>query len=225
MSMEGRSGGEKGGGDRSDGATVDVSPGNVNRKAFSNRLHALGAVQFGEFTLKDGSTSPVYCDLRLLISDAEAMWAAGRIYAELLSGLAYDRIAAIPYAGLPLGTAAAMAAGRPMIFPRKAAKSYGAGQSIEGHFSAGETVVVLDDLVSSGLSKLEAIAPLEAAGLIVRDIVVLVDRRSKGADDLERAGYRLHAAYRLEDIAADLAAAGHIDAQERRAIEEFLGGE
>ena len=196
----------------------------VSRSGFAQRLHALGAVQFGEFTLKDGTTSPVYCDLRLLISDSEAMWETGRIFAELLAELEYDRIAAIPYAGLPLGTAAAMAAGMPMIFPRKSAKSYGAGRAIEGRHAPGETIVVLDDLVSSGLSKLEAIEPLKAAGLIVRDIVVLVDRRSEGADDLERAGYRLHAAFRLEDIASDLAEAGHINADERRAIESFLGG-
>ena len=203
------------------GADADgVQP--VARADFSRRLHALGAIQFGEFTLKDGSISPVYCDLRLLISDAEAMWMAGRIYAEVLAGLDYDRIAAIPYAGLPLGTAAAMAAGRPMIFPRKAAKSYGAGRSIEGRHAAGETIVVLDDLVSSGLSKIEAIEPLEAAGLVVRDIVVLIDRRPDGADELERAGYSVHAAYRLEDIAEDLASAGSIDAEERGAIDAFL---
>lgn len=188
------------------------------RVAFAHRLRALGALQLGAFTLKDGSSSPVYCDLRLLISDAEALREAGRIYAALLEGLDYDRIAPIPYAGLPLGAAAALETGRPMVFPRKEAKAYGAGRRVEGRFEAGETVVLLDDLVSSGASKIEALAPLEAAGLVVKDIVVLVDRRRPGAADLEAAGYRLHAAFRLEDLAADLAAAGDLDEAERAAI-------
>lgn len=188
------------------------------RAAFAHRLRALGALQLGTFTLKDGSSSPVYCDLRLLISDAEALREAGRIYAALLDELDYDRIAPIPYAGLPLGAAAALETGRPMVFPRKEAKAYGAGRRVEGRFEAGETVVLLDDLVSSGASKIEALAPLEAAGLVVKDIVVLVDRRRPGAADLEAAGYRLHAAFRLEDLAADLAAAGDLDEAERAAI-------
>lgn len=192
-------------------------------RSFALCLHDVEALRFGTFTLKDGSTSPVYCDLRLLIADPDALRLAGRVYAALLAPLTYDVIAAIPYAGLPLGTAAALEAGRPMIFPRKEAKGYGAGKMIEGRFAAGQTAVVLDDLVSSGLSKREAIVPLEAAGLHVRDIVVLVDRRKPGVDELAAAGYALHAAFNLADLAAELAAAGRIDADAAARVGTFLG--
>jgi len=194
------------------------------RRAFALRLHDVGALRFGAFTLKDGSTSPVYCDLRLLIADPEALRLAGRIYAVLLAPLQYDVIAAIPYAGLPLGTAAALEVGRPMVFPRKEAKDYGAGNAIEGRYQAGQTAVVLDDLVSSGLSKRQAIAPLEAAGLIVHDIVVLVDRRRSGPDALVEDGYALHAAFNLTELAAELAAAGRIEAAAASRVATFLGG-
>jgi len=194
------------------------------RRAFALALHDVGALRFGTFTLKDGSTSPVYCDLRLLIADPEALRLAGRVYAALLEPLGYDVIAAIPYAGLPLGTAAALEVGRPMIFPRKETKGHGAGNAIEGRYRAGQTAVVLDDLISSGLSKREAIAPLEAAGLAVRDIVVLVDRRRPGPDDLAASGYTLHAAFRLADLAADLADAGRIDDEAARRVAAYLEG-
>ncbi|MEO8084742.1 MAG: orotate phosphoribosyltransferase [Ardenticatenales bacterium] len=190
--------------------------------ALAEALHRIGAVQFGTFTLKSGATSPVYCDLRLMASDATVLAAAAEHYAALLAPLSYDRIAAIPYAGLPIGTAVSLRLNRPLIFPRKEVKAYGRGRAIEGAFTPGETVVVIDDLVSSGLSKIEAIAPLAEAGLIVHDIAVLIDRRGADATDLGAAGFRLHAAFTLPEIAAALAANGRITSDERAAIDRYL---
>lgn len=192
--------------------------------ALAEQLHRIGAVQFGAFTLKSGAPSPVYCDLRLLISDATVLAAAAEHYAALLAPLAYDRIAAIPYAGLPIGAAVSLRVNRPLIFPRKEVKAYGRGRVIEGAYAPGETAVVVDDLVSSGLSKIEAIAPLAEAGLVVRDIAVLIDRRGADATDLTAAGFRLHAAFTLPEIAAALAAHGRMTADERAAIDRYLAG-
>lgn len=193
--------------------------------ALAEQLHRIGAVQFGTFTLKSGASSPVYCDLRLLVSDACVLAAAAEHYAALLAPLTYDRIAAIPYAGLPIGAAVSLRLNRPLIFPRKEVKSYGRGRVIEGAYAAGETAVVVDDLVSSGLSKIEAIAPLAEAGLIVRDIVVLIDRRGADATDLAAAGFRLHAAFTLPEIAAALAEHGRISPEERAAIDRYLAAD
>lgn len=192
--------------------------------ALAEQLHRIGAVQFGAFTLKSSAASPVYCDLRLLVSDATVLAAAAEHYAALLAPLAYDRIAAIPYAGLPIGAAVSLRLNRPLIFPRKEVKAYGRGRAIEGAYAPGETAVVVDDLVSSGLSKIEAIAPLAEAGLVVRDIAVLIDRRGADATDLGAAGFRLHAAFTLPEIAAALAAHGRITADERAAIDRYLAG-
>jgi uridine monophosphate synthetase len=189
------------------------------------RLHDIGAVKFGTFTLKSGLTSPVYIDLRLLMSDAELLRVAARAYASVMQGLAYDRIAAIPYGGVPIGAAVALETGRPMIYPRKEVKGHGTGQPIEGVFEAGETALVLDDLISSGGSKLEAIAPLEAAGLIVRDVVVLVDREGGGAEELAAEGYRLHRFTTLAAIARALAALRRIDDAQLDVVERYLEGE
>ncbi|MSP14066.1 MAG: orotidine-5'-phosphate decarboxylase [Chloroflexi bacterium] len=156
-------------------------------------LHQTGCVQFGNFTLHSGKQSPIYIDLRLLISDPDTLNLAAQAYAQILRRLEFQRIASIPYAAVPIGTAVSLALGKPMIYPRKELKSYGTGRSIEGHYQAGETVVVLDDLITTGGSKLAAIEPLETAGLRVRDIVVLIDREQGGEQELSRRGYQLHA--------------------------------
>jgi uridine monophosphate synthetase len=187
-------------------------------------LHRIGAVQFGEFTLASGLSSPIYIDLRLLPSDPPALSRAAAAYADLLHGLKFDRLAAIPYAALPIGTAVALQTGRPLIYPRKEVKTHGRGRAIEGHFAPGERAVVLDDLITTGGSKIEAIQVLRDAGLVVEDVVVLIDRQASGAADLAVHGVRLHAVLTLAEIMAALAVNGAIGAEQREAVERYLAG-
>lgn len=211
------------------GAATDALPGGQPIAAptpaqIAQALDALGAVKFGSFTLKSGATSPVYIDLRMLAGDPVLLAQVAKAYGRILDGLSFDRLAAIPLAGLPIGTAVALETGHPMVYPRPTVKQHGTGQSVEGPFAAGETVVVIDDLISSGLSKREAIAPLEAAGLKVRDVVVLIDRQGGGAADLVAAGYHLHAVLTLTEIVAHLHAAGRVDDAMRQTVLDFVAG-
>lgn len=166
----------------------------------TNQLFDSGCIQFGHFTLKSGLASPIYVDLRLLASHPLLLREAARAMSQVASKLRFDHIAAIPYAGLPIGTALALEMERPMIYPRQQVKRHGTHRTIEGAFEPGETVLVVDDLITRGTSKIEAIQPLEEAGLIVRDVLVLIDREQGGADDLAGRGYRLHAVLRLSEI-------------------------
>jgi uridine monophosphate synthetase len=197
-------------------------------------LADIGAIQFGDFTLASGKRSPIYIDLRLLASHPNVLRQVAHAYAGLLgrevgvgeagSGEPGLRLAAIPYAALPIGTAVALELGLPLIYTRKEAKEYGLARQIEGEYQPGDRAIVLDDLITTGGSKLAAIEPLEAAGLRVRDVVVLIDREQGGREELRAAGYRLHAVLGLGEMLDVLVAAGRIDAEQRDRVITFLRG-
>jgi uridine monophosphate synthetase len=185
-------------------------------------LHDIGAIRFGDFTLKSGKKSPLYIDLRLLVSDPRVMACAASAMAALLDGLRFDRIAALPYGGLPIGQAVSLASGRPLIYPRREAKDYGTKKLIEGTYVAGETVVVLDDLVTTGDSKVESMQPLTEAGLKVTDVVVLVDREQGGRAELASRGLELHSVLTLSQLLDCLVRHGRVAAAVRSDVREAL---
>ena len=187
-------------------------------------LADIGCVKFGQFTLTSGLQSPIYIDLRLLVSYPSTLRDVALAYAQLLRSLAFDRLAAIPYAALPIGTTVSLELGCPLIYPRKEVKGYGTRRAVEGEFQKGERVVVLDDLITTGASKLEAIAPLEGLGLQVEDVVVLIDREQGGREYLEERGYRLHAVFGLGEMLDVLAQHGRISTAQRDEVKAFLAG-
>ena len=186
------------------------------------RLHAIGGVRFGEFVLKSGATSPFYVDLRVVISHPDVLAEIGRLMAAEVARCRADRIAGIPYAGLPLAVAASLAGGVPLVYPRREAKTYGTRRRIEGGFQPGERVVVIDDIVTDGASKLEAIEPLEAAGLVVEDLVVLIDREQGARERLLARGYRLHSVLTISECFDTLGAAGLVEPAVLARAREFV---
>jgi uridine monophosphate synthetase len=187
-------------------------------------LADIGCVRFGDFTLHSGQRSPIYLDLRLLVSHPNVLRDVTRAYAQLLRPITFDRLAAIPYAALPIGAAVSLELGCPLIYPRKEVKGYGTKRAVEGEFQKGERVVVLDDLITTGASKLQAIAPMEDLGLQVKDVVVVIDREQGGREYLEKCGYRLHAVFGLGEILDVLAQHGRISTAQRDEVKAFLAG-
>lgn len=185
-------------------------------------LYTIGVIKFGAYKLKSGILSPFYLDLRILISYPQVLRETAQVMAQLLAPLKFDRIAAIPYTALPIGTAIAMEMDRPLIYPRREKKDYGTGRAVEGEYRAGETVVVIDDVITTGASKLEAIEPLATARLKVRDIVVLIDREQGGAQEIAKRGYQVRSVLKITEVMQILEEAGKVTKSQHRDVLTFL---
>lgn len=190
--------------------------------SLADKLLSAGCIKFGEFTLKSGLKSPIYIDLRQIITHPKLLEKIGQAYLPLLIELKFDRIAGLPYAAIPIATAISLAGNYPMIYPRKEVKAYGTRADIEGEYHAGETAVIIDDLATTGGSKFEAIEKLVGAGLLVKDVVVLVDRQSGAKESLEQAGYTMHAVLTISDLLEYWESTGKVEKTKIEATREFL---
>ena len=190
--------------------------------SLADGLLTAGCIKFGEFTLKSGLTSPIYIDLRRIISHPKLLADVAQAYLPLISNLQFSRIAGLPYAAIPIATAISLAGNYPMIYPRKEAKSYGTKAEIEGEYHAGEIALVIDDLATTGGSKFEAIEKLTVVGLVVKDVVVLVDRQSGAKESLEQAGYTMHAVLTISQLLDYWEKTDKVEKDKIEATREFL---
>lgn len=187
-------------------------------------LHKIGALKFGTFTFKSGIVSPMYMDLRLFISYPEVLKTVAKLYSDQLDGLKYDRLAGVAYAALPIAGAVSLERNEPWIFMRKEGlkKEYGLQKSLEGQFEKGETVVMIEDLVTRATSLLEAIPAIEDHGLVVKDAVVLLDYQKGGGEKLAEKGYNLHAFMTVHEAVDIMKAEGIIDETKYQECIKFL---
>lgn len=202
--------------------TQDSRKSNDELSVLADALLTAGCIKFGKFTLKSGLTSPIYIDLRQIITYPELLEQIASAYLPLLRGLKFDRLAGLPYAAIPIATAVSLLGHFPMIYPRKEVKTYGTKAEIEGEYHTGETVVVIDDLATTGGSKFEAIEKLTGAGLKVKDIVVLIDRESGAKGSLAGAGYDLHAVLTISQMLDFWESSGKVEKDKIEAARDFL---
>lgn len=188
---------------------------NESKKNVALALFDFNILSFGEFKLKSGVISPFYVDLRMLQSHPEAFHAVTKIYAELVADLPeHVFLAGIPEAGIPLATAVGYETKRPLIQPRAKIKEHGKGKLVEGDWRAGDKVAIIDDLVTKGDSKIEALDQFKAAKLDVVGFYLLIDREMGGLEVMQNAGYKAEIAMTISEVFEILA-------QEKR-ISEIL---
>jgi len=145
-----------------------------------SELYQIQSLKIGKFTLKSGDTSPFYIDLRLIPSNPNLFKQVIQIYDDLINNLKYPigAIAGLISAGIPYATAVCINNSIPLLQIRSNVKDHGTKKIIEGVIpSENKKIVILDDLISTGASKLPAIKALLDLELFVDDIIVLIDRR------------------------------------------------
>ncbi|MDR0801180.1 orotate phosphoribosyltransferase [Fluviicola sp.] len=127
------------------------------------------------FTWASGWKSPIYCDNRITLSFPAIRTYIRQGYADaVLEHFGKpDIIAGVATGGIAQGALVAQELGIPFIYVRSSAKSHGMGNQIEGYFEKGQRVVVIEDLISTGGSSLQAIKALREAGLEVKGLVAI----------------------------------------------------
>lgn len=138
------------------------------------------------------------------------------------NGAEFDNMCGVPYTALPIATCMSLEHQCPMLMRRKEVKDYGTKKAIEGAFSAGQTCLVVEDLVTSGASVMETVAPLEQVGLKVKDVVVLIDREQGGEARLKSNNLRLHAVLPLSRVLKTLEATGKMSRDLVDTVKAFI---
>jgi orotate phosphoribosyltransferase len=165
----------------------------------------------GDFVLRSGKRSRYYLDKYRFETRPEILAPIGeRIAAEVAEHAAdATRLAGPELGAVALAAAAALASGLPFLIVRKEAKGYGTSNRIEGGYEPGETICVVEDVVTSGGALLESVEALRAAGLVVRDAVCVVDREEGGVEALARGDITLRPLFRASEIVGKTPAKPH----------------
>jgi orotate phosphoribosyltransferase len=153
----------------------------------------------GEFTLRSGRKSNYYLDKYRFETQPDILIELGKMFAQHIT-TDVQRIAGPELGAVPLAAAAAMASGKPAIFVRNQKKEYGSNKQIEGVFNSGETVIIVEDIMTTGGQVVEAAKTLESAGLKVKKIVGVIDRLEGARQNIESAGYVFESLFTTKDL-------------------------
>ncbi|XP_015110463.1 uridine 5'-monophosphate synthase [Diachasma alloeum] len=191
-------------------------------KELAIELYEIDAVKFGDFVTKVGLKTPVYVDLRVIISYPKIL----KKISKTLWGLAEDdkvvQICGVPYTALPIASVISAESDIPMVIRRKEAKAYGTKKLIEGSFKQGDTCVIIEDVVTSGSSILETVRDLKNEGLKVTEALVIMDREQGGRKNIENSGIKMQSLYTLTQLMGYLLEAKKVTAETVERVTEYL---
>ena len=177
-------------------------------KEFAVFLHQKGIIKFGDFTLASGKKSPYYVDLRLVPSyPHEFRVMIKHLTSQVIQEVGLDRfdsIASVPTGGLIVATALAVQTLKPLIYVRGKPKDYGTAKSVEGVIRQGTNAVIVDDVVTTGGSVVNAVRALKDTGISVKHAYVIVDRMQGAQKVFSELDVQMHALLNILQIAETL---------------------
>ena len=187
------------------------------------------ALKIGDYTLASGKKSPYYVDLRQAISDPIAMdWIANalaRIVANEIGRKKVDRIMGVPTAGVPFATIVSQKLAIPMLYYRKERKEHGVRKKVEGEMERNDRIVLIDDLITTGQSVIEAAEAAREQGGIVSELVVLLDREQNGIDYLRDKSIEAHVLFNISEAFNWLKEVELLDDKNYRTIMSYIESE
>lgn len=163
------------------------------------------AIQFGDFILSSGKSSPYYIDLRVIPSFPDVFNKVVFAYTNALENLIRTNkdwiVGGVPTSGLTYASVVAYNLKKPLIYIREKNKTYGTGKKIEGVLESDCNVVIIDDLITSGGSLITTIDTVRLGGGEVDNVVVLIDRLQGGKEKLAEIGVKLNAIMDIDELA------------------------
>ena len=186
-------------------------------------LNKIDAIKFGLFTLSGGKVSPYYVDLRIVPSFPDVFCDICGFYIRTITkeiGLKnFDRIAGIPVAGIPFASQVAYNLKKPFLYVLKGVKLHGRERRVEGVLASGDRVLLIDDLVTTGLTLKEAVDAVRAEGGVVSEAVAFIDREEGGKEMMEKSGVKLHSILKISEVAKALYDLGALDDESMKTIQ------
>jgi orotate phosphoribosyltransferase len=170
----------------------------MEKAKLAKRIKAVSYLT-GKFTLRSGKTSSFYWDKYRFESDPELLSDIVDEMEKLLPP-SFDKLAGLELGGIPLATCLSQKTGKPLLCVRKTAKTYGTCNLIEGGFQAGETVVVIEDVITVAGQVCKSVEGMRKLGLIVNDVVCVIDRQQGGEENLRKIGCSLASVFTLKEL-------------------------
>jgi orotate phosphoribosyltransferase len=185
-------------------------------------LIKIDALKFGIFKLTSGKNSPYYIDLRIIPSFPDAFTEIINYYTQQITTQIgtknFDRIAGVPIAGIPFASQIAYNLKKPFLYIRKGTRRHGRQRRVEGILVSGDRVLLVDDLVTTGLTLRKAGEAIRAEGGIVDKAVAFLDREEGGREKLAKQGLQLHTLLKISEVAKILFETAAIDEESYKTI-------
>lgn len=185
-------------------------------------LYEIQAVRFGSFLLKSGIESPIYVDLRMVISYPKILKQIAAMMWEKAKNLRFDLVCGVPVGAVPLATTISITQDIPMVMCRKEIKEYGTKKRVEGVYKEGQRCLLIEDVISLGASISETAGWLKHENLHVSDAMVVLDREQGGEKNLREKGLQLHSLTTLTHLVATLENEKKISSTTAQSVKDFL---